>query len=37
MAPNDAGRHINYLEIYEGDVLPADMQPVLQYAASLFH
>jgi hypothetical protein len=36
MAPNDAGRHVNYLEIYEPDVLPADMQPVLQYAASLF-
>ena len=36
MAPNNAGRHVNYLEIYEGDVLPADMQPVLQYAASLF-
>jgi hypothetical protein len=27
---------INYLEIYEGDVLSADMQPVLEYAASLF-
>jgi hypothetical protein len=36
MALNNAGRHINYLAIYEGDVLPADMQPVLQYAASLF-
>jgi hypothetical protein len=36
MAPNSAGQHINYLEIYEGDVLSADMQPVLQYAASLF-
>jgi len=36
MAPNNAGRHVNYLEIYLGDVLPADMQPVLQYAASLF-
>jgi hypothetical protein len=36
MAPNNAGRRINYLEIYIGDVLPADMQPVLQYAASLF-
>jgi len=35
-APNNAGRHVNYLEIYLGDVLPADMQPVLQYAASLF-
>jgi hypothetical protein len=36
MALNDAGRHVNYLEIYAADVLPADMQPVLQYAASLF-
>ena len=36
MAPNSAGRHVNYLQIYAGDVLPADMQPVLQYAASLF-
>ncbi|MGO8952032.1 MAG: hypothetical protein ACLPWS_22480 [Rhodomicrobium sp.] len=36
MAPNDAGRHIDYLEIYEGDVLADDMQPVLRYAASLF-
>ena len=37
MAPNSAGRHVNYLQIYVGDVLPADMQPVLKYAASLFH
>jgi hypothetical protein len=37
MAPNNAGLHVNYLEIYLGDVLPADMQPVLQYAVSLFH
>lgn len=36
MAPNSAGRHINFLEIYAGDVLSPDMQPVLQYAASLF-
>ena len=36
MAANNAGRHVNYLQIYAGDVLPADMQPVLQYAASLF-
>ena len=36
MAANNAGRHVNYLQIYEGDVLSADMQPVLQYAASLF-
>jgi hypothetical protein len=36
MAPNNAGQHVNYLELYVGDVVPADMQPVLQYAASLF-
>jgi hypothetical protein len=36
MAPNKSGRHVNYLEIYKGDVLAAAMQPVLQYAASLF-
>ena len=36
MAPNDAGRHVNYLEIYVADVLPANMQPTLSYAASLF-
>jgi hypothetical protein len=36
MAPNIAGRHVNYLEIYAPDVTPANMQPVLQYAAQLF-
>lgn len=36
MAPNKAGAHVNFLEIYEGDVLAPAMQPVLQYAASLF-
>jgi hypothetical protein len=36
MAPNSAGRHVNYLEIYAADVAPAAMQPVLQYAAQLF-
>jgi len=36
MVVNSAGRHVNYLEIYQGDVLPKDMQSVLQYAASLF-
>jgi len=36
MAPNKAGRHVNYLQIYAGDVLAPAMQPVLQYAASLF-
>jgi hypothetical protein len=32
-----AGRRVNYLEIYQGDVLSTDMQPTLEYAASLFH
>ena len=36
MEPNSAGEHVNYLEIYEPDVLAAEMQPVLQYGASLF-
>jgi hypothetical protein len=36
MAPNAAGRRVDYLEIYEADVGPPDMQPVLRYAASLF-
>jgi hypothetical protein len=36
MAANSAGRHVNFLEIYIGDVLSPDMQPVVQYAASLF-
>ena len=36
MRPNNAGQHVNYLEIYEPDVLADDMQPVLRYGASLF-
>jgi hypothetical protein len=36
MQPNKAGQHINYLEIYEGDVVAEEMQPVLRYGASLF-
>ena len=36
MAPNGAGRSVNYLEIYEPDVLAEETQPVLQYGASLF-
>ena len=36
MEPNDAGRHVNYLEVYEPDVLAEEMQPVLRYGASLF-
>ena len=36
MAPNAAGRRVNYLEIYAADVVPVEMQPVLSYAASFF-
>jgi hypothetical protein len=36
MHPNDVGQHVNYLEIYEPDVLADEMQPVLRYGASLF-
>lgn len=36
MKPNEAGHHVNYLEIYEPDVVADEMQPVLRYAASLF-
>jgi len=35
MAPNKSGQHVMYLEIYAGDVLAPEMQPVLEYAASL--
>ncbi len=36
MRPNSAGQHVNYLEIYEPDVLADEMQSVLRYGASLF-
>jgi hypothetical protein len=36
MQPNHAGRHIDYLEIHQEDVLAEEMQPVLRYGASLF-
>jgi hypothetical protein len=36
MQPNGAGQHVNFLEIYEPDVLADEMQPVLRDAASLF-
>ena len=36
MAPNSAGHRIDYLEIHEADAMAAEMQPVLQYGASLF-
>jgi hypothetical protein len=34
--PNAGGQRINYLEIYEADILAPEMQPVLHYGASLF-
>ena len=36
MQPNQVGRRVNYLEIYEKDVLAEEMQPVLKYGRSLF-
>jgi hypothetical protein len=36
METNGAGQHVNYLEIYEPDVLATDMQTVLRYAAAIF-
>ena len=36
LQPNTAGRHVDYLEIYEPDVLADDLQPVLRDGASLF-
>jgi hypothetical protein len=36
MQPNAAGQHINYLEVYEPDILADDLQPVLRDAALLF-
>jgi hypothetical protein len=34
MRRGPGGRHVNYLEVYEPDVLAAEMQPVLRSAAS---
>jgi len=36
MEPNTDGKHVDYLEIYEGDVLADMMQSVLRDGASLF-
>jgi hypothetical protein len=36
MEPNKEGQHVDYLEIYEGDVLADEMQSVLRFGASLF-
>jgi hypothetical protein len=36
MQPNSQGQHINYLEIYEPDVLANDMQTVLRDGAARF-
>jgi hypothetical protein len=35
MEPNSAGQRVNFLEIYEPDVLSKDMQSVLSYGAAL--
>jgi hypothetical protein len=36
LQPNSAGQRVNYLEIYEPDVLADDLQPVLRDGALLF-
>jgi hypothetical protein len=36
LLPNGAGRHVDYVEIYEPDILAPDLQPVLQSTAALF-
>jgi hypothetical protein len=36
MRLNKAGRHVDYIEIYEPDVLADDLQAVLRHGASLF-
>lgn len=36
MRANNSGQHVNYLEIYEPDVLATDMQSTLRYGASQF-
>ncbi len=36
MEPNGAGQHVDYVEIYEPDVVAEELQSVLRNAASLF-
>lgn len=36
MEPNKAGQHVDFVEIYEADVVPAAMQSTLKYGAELF-
>jgi hypothetical protein len=36
IAPNSAGKHVDYLEIYDSDVTAQEMQSTLSYGASLF-
>jgi hypothetical protein len=36
MQPNNAGHSVDYLEIYEPDVVADEMQLLLRYGASLF-
>ena len=34
--PNPAGQHVDFIQIYEADILSGDLQPALAYGASLF-
>ena len=36
LRPSRDGQHVDFVQIYEADVLAAEMQPVLRYGASLF-
>jgi hypothetical protein len=36
LTQNQTGQHVNYVEIYEADVLPANMQPVLRDESARF-
>ena len=36
LTQNQAGQHVNYVEIYGAEVLPANMQPVLRDEAARF-
>lgn len=36
MRSSPTGRHVDFIQIYEADILSPDLQPVLAYGASLF-
>jgi hypothetical protein len=36
LTPNGSGHHVNYVEIYDADVLPENMQPVLRNESARF-